>query len=86
MALGKTPGSDGFTSNFFHYLWDLVKEEVLEIIEESGNKRGVLKAFNATFLTLIPKEAGVDSPDKFRPIALCNVVYKIISNVIANCL
>ena len=65
MALGKAPGLDGFTSNFFHYFWDLVKEEVLEIIEESKNKRGVLKAFNATFLTLIPKEAGADSPDKF---------------------
>ena len=65
MALGKALGLDGFTSNFFHYLWDLVKEEVLEIIEESRNKRGVLKDFNATFLTLIPKEARANSPDKF---------------------
>ena len=65
MALGKSPGSNGFISNFFHYLWDLVKEEVLNIVEESRNKRGVLKAFNATFLTLIPKETGANSPDKF---------------------
>ena len=53
-------------------------------MEESHNKRGVLKSFNATFLTLIPKEVGADSPDKFKPIALCNVIYKIISKVIAN--
>ena len=65
MALGKAPGLDGFTSNFFHYFWDLVKEEVLDIVEESRNKTGVLKAFNATLLTLIPKEAGENSPDKF---------------------
>ena len=71
MALGKAPSPDGFTSNFFHHLWDLVKEEVVEIVEESISKRGVLKAFNATFLTLIPKEVGVESSDKFRPIALC---------------
>ena len=84
MALGKAPGLDGFTSNFFHHFWDLVKGEVLKIIEESRRKRGVLKAFNATFLNLIPKEAGAYSPEKYRPIALCNMIYKIISKVIAN--
>ena len=84
MALGKSPGPDGFTTNFFHHFGDLVKEDMLGIVEESRNKRGFLKAFNATFLTLIPKEAGVDTPDKFRPIVLWNVIYKIISKVIAN--
>ena len=84
MALGKAPGPDGFTTNFFHLLWDLVKEDVLNIVEESRTKKGVLKAFNATFLTLIPKEMGADTLDKFRLVALCNVIYKIISKVIAN--
>ena len=84
MALGKALGPDGFTSNFFHFFWDLNKEEVFEIIAESRDKKGVLKAFNATFLTLIPKEAKAESPDKFFPISLCNVIYKIISKVIAN--
>ena len=84
MALGKALGPDGFTSNFFHYFWDMIKEEVVGIVEESRNKKGVLRAFNATFLSLIPKESGADRPDKFRPIALCNVIYKIILKVIAN--
>ena len=84
MAMGKAPGPDGFTSNFFHFFWDLVKEDVLNIVEEPRTKKGVLKAFNATFLTLIPKEVGANTPDKFRLIALCNVSYKIISKVIAN--
>ena len=39
MALGKAPGPDGFTSNFFHHFWDLVKEEFIEILEESRKKR-----------------------------------------------
>ena len=55
-------------------------------MEESRSKQWVLKAFNATFLDLIPKGEGADSPDKFRPIALCNVIYKIITKVITNCL
>ena len=84
MALGKSPGLDGFTMNLFHLFWDLIKEEVLEIVEESRSKRGVLKSFNATFLTLIPNGEQEDTPGKFRPISLCNVIYKIISKVIAN--
>ena len=84
MALGKAPGLNGFTSNFFYYFWDLIMEEVLEIVEESRSKWGVLKAFNATFLSLIPKEKGANNRGKFIPIALCNVIYKIISKVIAN--
>lgn len=37
-----------------------------------------------TFLTLIPKEQGADTLDKFQPIFLCNVILKIITNVLAN--
>ena len=44
----------------------------------------MLKSFNVTFLDLIPKGEGADSPDKFRSIALCNVIYKIITKVITN--
>ena len=62
----------------------MIKGEVWAIVEESKTSRGVLKAFNATFLALIPKSEGANSPGKFRPIALYNVVYKIISKVIAN--
>jgi hypothetical protein len=39
---------------------------------------------DATFLTLIPKEEKAEDPNKFKPISLCNVVYKIITKVIAN--
>ena len=55
MAQGKAPGPDGFTSNFFHFFWDLIKEEVWAIVEESWKSKGVLKAFNMTFLSLITK-------------------------------
>ena len=84
MAQGKALGPDRFTANFFHHFWDMLKEEVWAIVEESRTSKGVLKAFNATFLTLIPKREGAYAPGKFKPIALCNVIYKIISKVIAN--
>ena len=36
------------------------------------------------FLTLISNENGADSAGKFRPIALCNVIFKIITKTISN--
>ena len=73
MVEGKSPGLDGFTINFFHHCWDMLKNEVLEVVEESRKKHWVLPALKATHLTLIPKEAEADHPGKFRPISLCNV-------------
>lgn len=80
---GKAPGPDGFTSNFFHKFWDLIKEEVWQVVEESRALRWMYPGLNATFIALIPKGEDSNTPDKYRPIALCNIIYKVISKVIA---
>ena len=84
MKEGTSPSLDGFTINFFHHFWEMIKIDVWNIVEQSRLSFCILPALNATFLTLIPKGEGVDSPNKFKPISLCNVVYKIITKVIAN--
>ena len=62
----------------------MLKNEVLDIVEESRKKQWVLPIFNSTHLTLIPKEVRVDHLGKFHPISLGKVTYKIISKVVAN--
>ena len=54
------------------------------MVEDSRSSKTILKALNTSFISLIPKQYTTQSADKYKPIALCNVVYKIISKVVAN--
>nr|GEU82219.1 hypothetical protein [Tanacetum cinerariifolium] len=60
-------------------------EEIkLALFDIDGNKASGPDEINATVTSLVPK---VDAPSKvsdYRPIACCNVFYKIISKVICN--
>jgi hypothetical protein len=82
LPTGKDPGPNGFTTDFFHSCWPMLREKVWNLVEESHNSGKVLPTLNSTILILIPKEERVTNPRNFRPIALCNVIYKIISKVI----
>lgn len=41
---------------------------------------------NRTKITLVPETKNLSKMTEFRPISLCNVIYKLISKVLANCL
>jgi len=84
MQNGKAPGPDEFNVDFFKACWNIVKKDILNVVEDSRTDKTILKALNTTFITLIPKQDVALTPKRFRPIALCNVVYKIISKVVAN--
>lgn len=84
MHNGKAPGLDGFNVDFFKACWNIVKQDILNVVEDSRLNKTIFKVLNTSFISLIPKQESTQTPDKYRPIALCNVVYKIISKVVAN--
>ena len=84
MPNGKAPGPDGFTVEFFKACWEVVKHEIYGVVEDSRRSASIFKSLNATMITLIPKESEARTPNRYGPISLCSVVYKIISKVIAN--
>lgn len=78
----KALGLDELHASFFQRLWlivgNLVKEEVMKAFVE----RKVLEYLNKTHIILIPKIQGPKSFGNYRPISLCNSIYKIITKVI----
>ena len=54
-----------------------------EFVLEAINRKVIAEGWNGTAIVLIPK---VESPElitQYRPISLCNVLYKVISKMIA---
>ena len=76
----KALGPNGFTVSFFQRHWELVKRDVFQVAEIFFGRGFLLKEFNHTDIALIPKVRSLVSI-KFRPISLCNVIYKILSKV-----
>eukprot|EP00253_Pinus_taeda_P021761 PITA_21761 len=83
MGKDKSPGPDGWTIELFLYFFDLIGSENTEVVEESRVKGEIYRPFNSTFIALIPKKEEPETFEDFRPISLCNCIYKIIAKVIA---
>ena len=80
----KAPGPDGMSPIFFQQYWDIVGPEVINCVLNSLNSGVMPSGINETYICLIPKVKSPQKITEYRPISLCNVIYKIISKVLAN--
>ena len=78
------PGPDGFPARFFQRNWDVLREDVTLAVRKFFEEGVMPEGVNTTIIVLIPKKEASDDLKDFRPISLCNVVYKIISKCLAN--
>ena len=78
------PCPDGFGAIFFQSFWDIVKTDVHNAIKEFFITSWLMPNYNANTIILIPKTPNADSVSQYRPIALANFKYKIVSKIIAD--
>lgn len=75
---------DGMSAHFFKCYWNIIRGEVIEAITSFFQRGYMLKEINHSFIVLIPKGSNAATVSQYRPISLCNVLYKIISKLLAN--
>ena len=84
MAPLKAPGPDGMPPLFYQHYWNLVGDDISNTVLHYLNSVTLPEHLNHTFITLIPKKKNPEFASEFRPISLCNDLYKIFSKVLAN--
>ncbi|KAL6130624.1 hypothetical protein ACLB2K_069003 [Fragaria x ananassa] len=80
----KSSGPDGMPLVFFQKYWDVIRAEVCGRVKGFLTSGQLLRQANYTHICLIPKVLNPTQVADLRPIALCNMLYKICSKVIAN--
>lgn len=80
----KAPGRNGMSTIFFQKYWDVVGNDVSGMVLNVLNSNMSIAKINKTNITLIPKIKNPSRMTEFKPISLSNVVYKLISKVLAN--
>ena len=68
---------------FYLHFFYLVGKDILNVIKQSRSEARVIGALNATFITLIPKCDKPTTLAEYRPISLCNLIYKTFSKLAA---
>ncbi|KAK9988623.1 hypothetical protein SO802_028862 [Lithocarpus litseifolius] len=80
----KALGPDGMSAHFFKCYWNIIGGAVIKSITFFFQRGYMLKEINHSFIVLIPKESNAATVSQYKPISLCNVLYKIISKLLAN--
>ena len=85
MKNDKSPGSDGFTAEFFKFFWIDIGHYIVRSINYSYNIKEMSNVQKLGIITCIPKpNKSKEFLKNWRPLTLLNCTYQIASGYIAN--
>lgn len=79
----KALGLDGFGSKFFKHVWDTVKSDFIDAVLKFFKSGKLLKQWNHTLISLMPKSSSATKVEDYSLISYCNMFYKVISKILA---
>ena len=84
MEKNKSPGPDGFAVDFYQHFWEMLNTDLKAILDDFHSGKVGLARLNYGIITLVLKVKDARHIQRFRPICLLNVSFKIITKVLMN--
>lgn len=83
MPRGKAPGCDGLPMEFFLKFWNVLGQDVVDVLNFSFQSGHLSRSQRHSIISLSFKKDDRLDPKNWRPMSLLNVDYKIASRAIA---
>lgn len=75
---------NGLRPYFYQEYWYEISHSVITFCKKVFSQGCIPEEINNTYLCLIPKQRHAAKVTHFRPIILCNTIYRIITKIIVN--
>jgi hypothetical protein len=81
---GKSPGPDGFNSDFMKACWNVISAIFYELCMDFYEHQINLQSINGSHIVLVPKNTNPVRVNDYRSISLLNSSIKLITKLLAN--
>lgn len=84
ILIHKSPRHDGHRSGFYRQAWEIIRCDVVHMVQLFFKTGKLHNDLNATHLVLLPKSDSPSAAADYRPIACGGVIYKIFAKILSN--
>ncbi|XP_019166906.1 PREDICTED: uncharacterized protein LOC109162678 [Ipomoea nil] len=84
MGKDKSPGPDDMNPGFYQAFWDVIGKDITSFLLNCLSQSTFPDCLNDANIVLIPKKCVPEHVSDLRLIGLCNVIYKIMTKMLAN--